>query len=119
MLLLQGRLGVGHGNGALCCVEALRLNPRPVLNFACRSNAGFIAFGTMLHLVSLLSSRIAAPAASGESPRLVFDPTQVCWDGGATVPGDRRTLMHQHACVRCCLLRRSAPAALGRIAVEA
>lgn len=29
------------------------------------------------------------------------------------MPGDHRTLMHQHACVRCCLLRRSAPAALG------
>lgn len=48
------------------------------------SNAGFIAFGTMLHLVSLLSSPIAAPAASGESPRLVFDPTQMAAAGGLT-----------------------------------
>ncbi len=54
---------------ALTCLHPLRP--------PCRSNAGFIAYGTMLHLVSLLSSPITAPAASGESPRLVFDPTQV------------------------------------------
>lgn len=42
-----------------------------------RSNAGFIAFGTMLHLVSLLSSPILGPASGGDSPRLVFDPMQV------------------------------------------
>ena len=50
-----------------------------------RSNAGFIAAGTMLHLVSLLQSPVAgyggtARGADADRPRLEFDPA--AWAAG-------------------------------------